>query len=226
LPTIFDPIAAVYDQWYAMEMGQLVDTIEKDLVYRLADPQPGQRMLDIGCGTGNYSLDLARRGLRVTGIDISPAMLEVARQKAVQAGLELDLVQADITRLDLPPDYYDLVLSVTAMEFISKPEAVLARAYQSLRPGGRMVVGVIAGESPWSLFYQEHARQNPASVFNYARFYTGQQLLDLLPKGERTLAKGLFFPPDLPNFSSPKALELEGKAEGQPGFVVGLWQKV
>lgn len=62
------------------------------------DPPLG-KALDLGCGTGIHAVDLARRGWRVTGIDLAPTALERARERAREAGVEIDLVEGDVTAL-------------------------------------------------------------------------------------------------------------------------------
>ncbi len=223
MPEIFDPIASTYDAWYQEELGRVVDEIEKQMVYELLEPEPGMRLLDVGCGTGNYALELARRGLQVVGVDVSGAMLEVARRKARDRGVELRLIQADIAELELEPGSYDAVLSVTALEFFREPARVLDKCYEALRPGGRLVVGVIA-EGPWARFYRQRAQEDPGSVFNHAIFYTAQDLLDLLPRGRTTVREGLRFPPDMEGFSRERALARE-RGDGEPGFVCVRWVK-
>jgi len=63
LPDIFDDqMANEYDSWYKTPKGRVVDKIEKEVMYEFLKPQPGMEILDIGCGTGNLSLELARLG--------------------------------------------------------------------------------------------------------------------------------------------------------------------
>lgn len=68
---LFDKKADSYDEWYRTAAGRFVDRIEKEAVFSYLEPQAGMSVLDIGCGTGNYSLALAGKGLKVTGVDIS-----------------------------------------------------------------------------------------------------------------------------------------------------------
>ena len=78
---IFDEGAATYDGWYRTKLGQFVDAVETRLAFDLLKPKEGQKVLDGGCGTGNFSIKLASLGCVVTGIDVSTEMLNVARTK-------------------------------------------------------------------------------------------------------------------------------------------------
>ncbi|MEW6244201.1 MAG: class I SAM-dependent methyltransferase [Bacillota bacterium] len=223
MPDVFRPIAETYDAWYQREPGRVIDEIEKDMVYRLLEPREGIKLLDVGCGTGNYALELARMGVQVTGVDVSRAMLDVAERKAGAMGVKLQLIHGDISSIDLLPESYDAVLCVTALEFFEDPAGVLAKCYRSLKPGGRMVVGVIA-EGPWAEFYRKRAKEDASSVFNYATFYTAENLLRLLPAGQTTVLSGLRFPPDMEDFTREAALAME-KGHRPPGFICVRWVK-
>lgn len=59
--------------------------------------RPGMRVLDVGCGTGRHSVELAKRGMQMTGVDLSPDMLGVARTKASAAGVDVQFIEADAT---------------------------------------------------------------------------------------------------------------------------------
>jgi SAM-dependent methyltransferase len=100
----------------------------------------GERVLDLACGTGRHALELARRGHRVVGVDISPDLLEIARADASAGSLEASFVELDLREMDFDEEF-DLVLSLNdgAVGYFETEEEnrrtfeVLARA---LRPGG------------------------------------------------------------------------------------------
>ena len=102
--------------------------------------QPGERVLDVGCGNGAVSLDAARavgRDGRVTGLDLSAPMLEVARRRAEQQGIDVDFVQGDAQTafFDEPND---VVVSRFGVMFFDNPQAAFANLAKSARPGGRL----------------------------------------------------------------------------------------
>ncbi|NJO92077.1 MAG: methyltransferase domain-containing protein [Chloroflexia bacterium] len=68
---IFDKEATSYDGWYQTEKGKLIDEVETSLAIELLQPKRGMKVLDVGCGTGNYSIKLAKAGCNVTAIDVS-----------------------------------------------------------------------------------------------------------------------------------------------------------
>lgn len=212
---IFDRMAENYDAWYQSPKGRIVDRIEKEVLYAYMKPEPGMQILDIGCGTGSLCLELARLGAKVTGIDISEAMLEVARDKARRTGMTVKFLRADALHLPFEDASFDAVVSVTVMEFVPDLKRALAEAYRVLKPGGRLIVGVIGGDSPWSRYYKEKAASDPLSPFHHARFPTLEELIKAMP-GEKIQARAvLFIPPDFDFSRQEEAWALEEKARRQ-----------
>ena len=122
---------------------------------RAAAPEPGERCLDIGCGCGQSSLELAdrigRTG-RVVGLDISRPMLEVARGRAAKAGLSgVQFVEADAQTYAFEPAAFDLLYSRFGVMFFADPAAAFANLGTALRPGGRLafVCWRPLAENPW-----------------------------------------------------------------------------
>ena len=96
--------------------------------------------LDVGCGTGFLTFELAARGHRVTGVDFAPAMLAEARRKAAARGLAVTLQEADAEQLPFAPARFDLVVSRHLLWTLPHPEAAIGEWIRVLRPNGRLVV--------------------------------------------------------------------------------------
>lgn len=99
----------------------------------------GDRVLDVACGTGNVAITAARRGARVAGLDITPAMLADARENAAVAGAEdIDWREGDATDLPFADDAFDATLSCVGHMFADPPEAAAEELLRVTRPGGRV----------------------------------------------------------------------------------------
>ena len=93
---IFDKEAINYDSWYTSKMGDFVDKVETELAMSLFKIEPGMKILDVGCGTGNFSIKLAEQGCRVVAIDQSKEMLENAIKKSEKKGLDIEFYCMDV----------------------------------------------------------------------------------------------------------------------------------
>ncbi len=133
---LFDRLADSYDN-VGVDYFQ---PIAAGLVAELA-PRPGERALDIGCGRGAALLPLARAVApdgTATGIDLSPRMVELARDTAAAAGLTVDVRVGDAGSPDLPPASYDVIASSLVLFFLPDPAAALRTWLDLLVPGGRL----------------------------------------------------------------------------------------
>jgi SAM-dependent methyltransferase len=118
------------------------------LLQQAAAPQPGERVLDVGCGTGATAIPFAAAigpTGRVTGIDISEPMLGQARQNIANAGAaNITLVQADAQVHRFPPHSFDLLISRFGVMFFADPVAAFTNLFAGLRQGGRLCMAVWA----------------------------------------------------------------------------------
>lgn len=103
-------------------------------------PRPGEVVLDLGCGTGNAAMIAAGLGARVTGVDPSPRLVEVARATAAAEGLDADFILGSAASLPLPDGSVDAIVSVFGVIFAPDPAAAAAEIGRVLRPGGRLVL--------------------------------------------------------------------------------------
>lgn len=103
-------------------------------VVALLDPHPGERILDLGCGTGHLTARISKSGARVVGIDSSEEMVRAARR----AYPDIDFRVADARALDFREEF-DAVFSNAALHWIRPPEPVIDSVWTALRPGGRFV---------------------------------------------------------------------------------------
>jgi ubiquinone/menaquinone biosynthesis C-methylase UbiE len=122
---------------------------EAERIIALLGIEPGASVLDLCCGPGRHSLELARRGFRVTGVDRTASYLEQARTKAHEEGLDIEFVQEDM-RAFCRPDAFEGTINVfTSFGYFEDPaedRKVLANLYRSLKPGGCVLLDTIGKE--------------------------------------------------------------------------------
>lgn len=123
---------------YESTAAQLLSASE--VVVGAAAIKPEERVVDVGCGTGNAALLAARAGARVTGIDPAPRLLEVARARAATEGQDIEFLSGDAASLPLGDASADVVLSVFGVIFAPDPVAAAAEMARVLGATGRLVL--------------------------------------------------------------------------------------
>jgi len=203
----FDGAAPFYDSWFGTPLGSTVDALEKDLLHELAGPRAGERALEVGTGTGHFALDLAQRGLTVVGLDLSAPMLAVARSKDTTVRWLL----GDAAALPLAISSFDLVLSVTALEFVADHKRAMEEMWRVVRPGGRLVIGVLNASSPWALARRRESRTRE-TPFSHAHFFYPWEFVGLLRRlGSVAWNSSVFVGPDGTGLRSAWRLERVGR---------------
>ena len=143
-PEIFDQWAEDYDQEAQKEDGYPFAGYQKLLTGFIEEckPQPGQRVLDLGCGTGNLGSHFSEQGCEVWGIDFSPAMIDKAKEKYPDGHFLI----RDI-RLPIPneiPEKYDFIVSAYTFHHFpieEKIRLIQTLLHQHLNPEGRLLIG-------------------------------------------------------------------------------------
>jgi len=164
------------EAWYQTETGRECLRLQKRLMLRLIRPTPGERLLDVGCGSGIHLQIFKREGLTVTGLDPSAAMLKMAE---IRLGGRIDLCPGQAEDLPFEDNAFDIVTLITCLEFADDPETALAEAVRVSR--SRIFIGVLNSLSLTAMLYRINGlfRDSP---YNRARFFS---LWDLAPMVRR-----------------------------------------
>lgn len=196
----FDYQAPVYEE-NSFTKNTLV---EVQFLTEVMDLQPGMSVLDMGCGTGRHSIELARRGLRVVGVDFSGQMLFEAKRAAQRAGVSAEFVEADATEYRHPePVDAAICLCEGGFGLIGHNEdplthdiSILRNIADSVREGGMFVLTALNGYAPIRRASQEEVEVGAFDPATLVRTYQDQLML---PSGPviMQIKERLWIPPEL-----------------------------
>jgi SAM-dependent methyltransferase len=130
--------AAQREGWAYFAPIELFTTPAAFKLVRFAGVQPVQKVLDVGCGTGVVAITAARYGAIATGLDLTPALLDKARQNAELAGVSIEFREGDVEALPFKDAAFDVVLSQFGHIFGPRPSVTISEMLRVLRPGGRI----------------------------------------------------------------------------------------
>jgi len=162
-----------YDAWYATQRGAWIGEEEYHLIKSLLAPQPGETLLDIGCGTGYFTRRFAADAANgnVVGTDID---FDMARFAAGHSAHDIGFVAADARRLPFRDGCFDLVVSITALCFIGEEKQALREMLRVARR--RVVLGLL---NRHSLLYLAKGRSGGRGGYRGARWHTPAEALRL-----------------------------------------------
>jgi SAM-dependent methyltransferase len=219
---IFDEWPEKYDRWFESPIGKLVRECEGRLLLELAHPDQGDLILDAGCGTGIFTLDLLAAGSHVIGLELSLPMLQRAGERA--GGTPFRMVQGDMRHLPFADGSFDKTVSVTAIEFLKSARGGVAELFRVTKPGGLIVVASLNRLSPWAERRRVAAKAGH-SLFEHVRFRSPAEMAALAPLPALIKTAVHFQKDDEPDRA--REMERDGDARGldSGAFLVVCWEK-
>jgi ubiquinone/menaquinone biosynthesis C-methylase UbiE len=164
---IFDvKLANLYEAWQNTSDGMVFDRLSSELTVHLIKPKKGERVLDIGCGTGNHLLLFYRLGLDVTGIDASPYMLDIAKSRL---GNKSSFKLGSAEDLPFEDNEFDLTTLILTLEFLDHPLPALREAGRVTK--NKVFIGVLNGLS-LGCVWKKCCSLFSSSIFRKAHLFT------------------------------------------------------
>ena len=161
----FDRYPVRYDQWFDSPRGKLIFAEEAAALAELRGTRPG-RWLEVGVGTGRFAGALDIR----EGIDLSAAVLAIAVARGIR------VCRAAGEWLPFRPATFDGVLMVVTICFLDEPGQAFAACARVLKPGGRLIAGVVPADSPWGRLYRRQGGEGHL-FYSAAKFYNPEQVI-------------------------------------------------
>ena len=149
------------EMWAGFGMNEGFTTPPAGELVLFARVKPGDRVLDVGCGTGVVAVTAARCGAQATGLDLTPVLLERARENALIAQVEADFIEGDAENLPFADASFDVVLSQLGHMFAPRPDVAVAEMLRVLKPGGRLAFTTWPPEHVTGQLFQMMAANMP-----------------------------------------------------------------
>ncbi len=180
-------VAGRYDDYYQTGFGKKIDQTEKKMFDKLLEEIEKDEMLELGCGTGHWTSYFVEKGFDVIATDVSEPMLNLAKSKDIHAVFE----HADSANLPFPNESFNVVASVTMLEFTTNPEKVIDEIYRILKTDGWLLLGCLNKKSVIGL------NKENDEVFKNGRFFTLDEIKQLLGKFKiQRIETGVYLKPD------------------------------
>ena len=167
-----------YVRWRANEVGAITERLERQLMLELLGDVSRKNILDVGCGDGEFGIELRKRGATVTGIDASSAMIDAATKRANEHNANITFRVAMADDLPFPAEQFDIVTAITILCFVGDAAPVFREIARVLRPGGLLVIGELGKWSTWAAERRIRAWLG-SKLWRRGRFRTANELADL-----------------------------------------------
>lgn len=205
-------VANTYDEYYTTASGNKIDLEEKAIISALLNNVPAGSMLELGCGTGHWTKFFIEKGFKLTGVDVSEAMLNIAKGK----NLEARFCVGNAEELLFQDKVFDLVTSITMLEFVYDVDQVIKEAFRVLKPSGYLLLGCLNKNAVLA----RNKKQSP--TFKNARFLDRQALeKKLKPYGTPKFNSGVYLDENYEFIEN-----LEDEVNPEPTFIGVLTQKI
>ncbi len=139
METLKTRLKATWEAGDFAEIAKGIESTAEAFVDRL-NIQPGMKVLDVACGSGNLAVIAAKKGAEVTGIDIADNLIEAAKRRAAAEGLEIKFEQGDAEAMPYADDSFDLVMTMFGAMFAPRPEVTAGELIRVCKPGGRIAM--------------------------------------------------------------------------------------
>lgn len=163
--------------------------IEEPVVLEMINNVEGKKVLDLGCGTGRYSIKFAKEGAEVTGIDLSEDMLGIAREKVTNK-MKINFLKGDMSRkIDLPDKSFDLIISSLAMSHLEEIDGFIENIGRLLNNDG---ISIISTHHPYLIkIAKVRTLIKSSEGYNYIETYSHlfNEILPLLSKNNLCIEK-------------------------------------
>jgi ubiquinone/menaquinone biosynthesis C-methylase UbiE len=169
-------VAQNYDKWFETDLGRYTASAQNELMINLMKPIPSQKLLDIGCGTGNHLRLFQKLGLHPVGLEPSIFMLKKAKEKQKD---KFKLILAKGEKLPIRDNAFDLSILFTTLEFCQNPSEALKEAGRVTQK--KIFIGVL---NSWSLLAIGRRVRGwfKSSIYNKAEFYNLWELKRILKR--------------------------------------------
>ncbi len=177
----FNKVAGEYDDYYQTAAGRKIDAVEKWQVKEFLDRIKEKEALEIGCGTGHWTMFFSDNGFQVTGIDIAGKMMQKAIDKDIPGAVFMEM---DAENLMFPNESVKNIFTIASAEFTNDRQKFFDEAYRVLKRGGHFLIGALNRNS----LMGKNKQNDP--VFKDADFFSYDELQRLLNRFGHPEIKG------------------------------------